>query len=37
MQVWKRIQQVQGEIRSQLDAEFDSLCVNVAELWFGTA
>ncbi|KAN0091332.1 Vps53-like, N-terminal domain containing protein [Tylopilus felleus] len=24
MQVWKRIQQAQGEIRSQLDAEFDS-------------
>ncbi|KAG9316811.1 Vps53-like protein [Chiua virens] len=29
MQVWKRIQQVQGEIRTQLDAEFDSLCVHV--------
>ncbi|KAF9241838.1 Vps53-like protein [Melanogaster broomeanus] len=25
MQVWKRIQQVQGEIRTQLDAEFDAL------------
>ncbi|KAG8214105.1 Vps53-like protein [Butyriboletus roseoflavus] len=24
MQVWKRIQQIQGETRSQLDAEFDS-------------
>ncbi|KAF8134453.1 Vps53-like protein [Boletus edulis] len=24
MQVWKRIQQTQGELRSQLDAEFDS-------------
>lgn len=29
MQVWERIQQVQGEIRSQLDAEFDSLCVPI--------
>ncbi|KIJ18544.1 hypothetical protein PAXINDRAFT_71265 [Paxillus involutus ATCC 200175] len=24
MQVWKRVQQVQGEIRTQLDAEFDT-------------
>ena len=32
MQIWKRIQQTQGEIRSQLDVEFDSLCVLVIEL-----
>ena len=36
MQVWKRIQQVQGEIRSQLDAEFDSLWVRVTELSLGS-
>jgi hypothetical protein len=24
-QVWRRVQQIQGEIRSQLEAEFDAL------------
>ncbi|KIJ68088.1 hypothetical protein HYDPIDRAFT_173763 [Hydnomerulius pinastri MD-312] len=37
MQIWKRIQQIQGEIRTQLDAEFDAFYLQDPSKPFKTA